>query len=251
MDFTGKSIFITGAGAGIGKTTAMEMASRGGLLAVTDIDLDRAGAVVSEIEEAGGTAIAIQTDVTGLADVEESVARAIEAFGKIDVLVNNAGWAHPSPLIEGDPADWDKDIQLCLYGVINGCRAVLPGMIDNGSGRIVNICSDAGRVGEPGLAVYSAAKAGVVGLSKAVAKEVARHGVLVNCVCFSCIRTEYFADLFDAGPELEQKMVKRYPMRRVGTMQEAANAIMMMASEYATFITGQVLSVNGGYAMCD
>jgi NAD(P)-dependent dehydrogenase (short-subunit alcohol dehydrogenase family) len=251
MDFTDKSIFITGAGAGIGRTTAMEMASRGGLITVSDIDEERAGRVAGEIEDAGGTALGVRTDVTDLDEVGAAMKRATETFGRVDILVNNAGWATASWFADSTPEGWDKDIGLCLYGVIHGCHAVLPQMIERGSGRIVNICSDAGRVGEPRLAVYAAAKAGVVGLSKSIAREVARHNVLVNCVCFSCIRTEFFGNLFEADPRVEEKMTKRYPMGRVGEMREAANAVMIMASDYVTFVTGQVLSVNGGYAMSD
>lgn len=251
MDFRTKSIVITGAGAGIGRRTALEMASRGGMLTVSDIDLSKAEAVAGEITGAGGSAIAAQADVREYGQVEAMVDAAISAFGQVDILVNNAGTGIPKPFVMTDPEDWNFDIGICLFGVMNGCRAVLPHMVEKSAGRIVNICSDAGRVGEPMLAAYSAAKAGVVGFTKAIAKEVARSNVLVNCVCFSTIRTELMTGLFEANPEVETKMVKRYPMRRLGEMEEAANTVMLMCSDYVTFITGQVLSCNGGYAMVD
>ena len=251
MDFTGKSIVITGAGAGIGKRTAMEMAKRGGLLTVSDLDLSRAEQTAKEIEEAGGKAIATEADVRNYEQIEAMIGAATKEFGQVDGLINNAGSSIPKPFITTTQEDWDFNIGICLYGVMNGCKAVLPQMIERGSGRIVNICSDAGRVGEPMLAPYSAAKAGVVGFTKAVAKEVARNNVLVNCVCFSTIRTELMKGLFEASPEVEQKMVKRYPMKRLGEMEEAANTVMLMSSDYITFVTGQVLSCNGGYAMVD
>lgn len=251
MDFNAKSIVITGAGAGIGRKTALEMASRGGMLTVSDIDLSKAEAVAGEITGAGGSAIAAQADVREYGQVEVMMDAAITEFGQVDILVNNAGTGVPKPFIMTDPAEWNFDIGICLFGVMNGCRAVLPHMVEKNAGRIVNICSDAGRVGEPMLAAYSAAKAGVVGFTKAIAKEVARNNVLVNCVCFSTIRTELMAGLFEANPEVETKMVKRYPMRRLGEMEEAANTVMLMCSDYVTFITGQVLSCNGGYAMVD
>jgi NAD(P)-dependent dehydrogenase (short-subunit alcohol dehydrogenase family) len=251
MDFSVKSIVITGAGAGIGKKTASEMAARGGLLTVSDIDLSKAEQVAEEISQAGGRALAVRADVRDYEQMEAMINTAIAEFGQVDILINNAGTGIPKPFIMTSPEEWDFDIGICLYGVMNGCRAVLPHMVERNAGKIVNICSDAGRTGEPMLAVYSAAKAGVVGFSKAIAREVARNNVLVNCVCFSTIRTELMGMLFQANPEAEQKMVKRYPMKRIGEMEEAANTIMLMCSDYVTFITGQVLSCNGGFAMVD
>jgi 2-hydroxycyclohexanecarboxyl-CoA dehydrogenase len=251
MDFKTKSIVITGAGAGIGRRTAMEMASRGGMLVVSDIDAFRAEEVVREIGDAGGRAVAAQADVREYDQVESVINTAIAEFGQVDILINNAGTGIPKPFIMTDPRDWNFDIGICLFGAMNGCRAVLPHMVERKAGKIVNICSDAGRVGEPMLAAYSAAKAGVVGFSKAIAREVASNNILVNCVCFSTIRTELMAGLFEANPEVEKKMSKRYPMKRIGEMEEAANAIMLMCSEYVTFVTGQVLSCNGGFAMVD
>ncbi|OFW59797.1 MAG: hypothetical protein A2V52_01760 [Actinobacteria bacterium RBG_19FT_COMBO_54_7] len=249
MDFSGKSIVITGSGAGVGKRTALEMAARGGLLTISDIDLSKAEQVADEIRQGRGTAISLKADVREYTEVEEMINKASAEYGKVDILINNAGTGIPKPFVMTNPDEWNFDIGICLYGVMNGCRAVLPQMIERNSGKIINICSDAGRVGEANLSIYSAAKAGVVGFSKAIAKEVARNKVLVNCVCFSTVRTELFGAIFEANPELEKKMVKHYPMRRVAEMEEAANTIMMMASDYVTFITGQVLACNGGFSM--
>ncbi len=249
MDFSAKSIVITGAGGGIGKRTALEMAARGGSVTISDIDEAKAQQVADEIAQSGGRAIAVKADVREYAEVEEMSKRATSEYGKVDVLINNAGTGIPKPFVTTMPEEWDFDIGICLYGVMNGCRAVLPQMIERNSGKIINICSDAGRIGEANLAVYSGAKAGVLGFSKAIAREVARNNILVNCVCFSAIRNELFGSIFEANPEIEQKMIKHYPMRRIGEMEDAANAIMMMASDYVTFITGQVLSCNGGFAM--
>lgn len=251
MDFKDKSIVITGAGAGVGKFTAREMASRGGLLTVGDLDLGRAEQAVGEIAEAGGTSQAAKADVREYADVKGLIDQATETYGRVDILINNAGTGTMMPFVDIAPEQWNYDLGICLYGVMNGCHCVLPQMIERGSGKIINVCSDAGRVGEPRLSIYSAAKAGVVGFTKAIAKEVGRYNVLVNCVCFSAIKTELFGALYEADPERERKMVKRYPLGRLGTMQEAANTLMLMASDYVTFITGQVLSMNGGYAMVD
>lgn len=251
MDFTDRSIVITGAGAGVGGRTASEMAARGGLLTVCDIDASRAEAKAQEIVDAGGKAISAMADVRDYGQVEAMVDAAVSAYGRVDIMINNAGTGIPKPFIMSSREDWDFDIGICLFGVMNGCRAVLPHMVEANAGRIINICSDAGRVGEPMLAAYSAAKAGVVGFTKAVAREVARNNIFVNCVCFSTIRTELMGGLMAANPEMEAKMVKRYPMKRIGEMEDAANAIMLMCSDYVTFITGQVLSCNGGFAMVD
>lgn len=249
MDFTGKSIIITGSGGGIGRRTALEMASRGGSITVCDIDPARAESVASEIAGQGGIALALECDVTDYGQANDVVAAAIAAHGAVDVLVNNAGTGTLTPFVHTTPEMWQRDIDLCLYGVMNFCRAVLPHMIERGRGKIVNVCSDAGKVGEPNLAAYSAAKAGVLGFTKALAREVGRDNILANCCCFSTVRTEVFDMLFTANPELEQKMIKRYPMKRVGTLEEAANTIMLLSSDYVTFITGQALSMNGGFAM--
>lgn len=251
MDFSDTSIVITGSGTGIGRTAAMEMAARGGLLTIGDMDEERARTVADGINASGGRAIAIRADVTDYDQVKALIDGATTEFGGVDVLVNNAGTGEQKMFVETAPADWRFEIDLCLYGVMNGCHAVLPQMIERGSGRILNICSDAGRVGEPTLAAYSAAKAGVVGFTKAIAKEVARCNVLVNCLCFSAIRTEGIQARFDASPGMEEKMVRRYPMKRIGEPIEAANAMMMLISDYCTFTTGQVLSANGGYSMVD
>lgn len=251
MDFSDRSIVITGSGLGIGRRAAMEMASRGALITVSDIDGGRAEAVAGEIGRAGGRAIAIRADVTDYVQVKELVDGATAEYGKVDVLINNAGTGEQKFFVQTAPADWRFDIDICLYGVMNGCHAVLPQMMERRSGRILNICSDAGRVGEPMLAAYSAAKAGVVGFTKAIAKEVARYNVLVNCLCFAAIRTEGIQSRFDAEPGMEEKMVKRYPMKRIGEPEEATNAMMVLVSDYITFTTGQVLSANGGYSMVD
>ena len=251
MDSTDKSIVITGSGAGVGKYTAKEMAARGGLLTISDMDEGRMEQAAKEITDAGGKAIAIKADVREYDEIKAMIEGATEAYGKVDILINNAGTGNLAPFITTEPAEWDFDIKICLYGVLNACHCVLPQMIERNSGKIINICSDAGRIGEPRLSLYSAAKAGVVGFTKAIAQEVARNNVLVNCVCFSTIRTEMISDLLDGNPEIGEKMVKRYPMKRLGTLQDAANAIMLMASDYVTFITGQVLSANGGFAMVD
>jgi 2-hydroxycyclohexanecarboxyl-CoA dehydrogenase len=249
IDFEGKQVAITGAGAGIGRVTALELVRLGARVAISDLDGDRAGALAERICESYGhkRAIGVACDVRDHAQVTSFVEGAIAHFGGLDVLINNAGTARPGPFADSTPDDWAFDVGICLYGVMNGVHAVLPHMVEQGGGRIVNCCSDAGRVGEPMLAAYSAAKAGVVGFTKAIAKEVGASGVHINCVCFGTTLTETIQELLPE--EMRQKMVRRYPLGRLGTMEDQANAVLLLASDRASFITGQVLSSNGGYAM--
>src|SRR4030042_2395523 len=161
MDFSGKSIVITGSGAGVGKRTALEMAARGGLLTISDIDLSKAEQVADEIRQGRGTAISLKADVREYTEVEEMINKASAEYGKVDILINNAGTGIHKPFVMTNPDEWNFDIGICLYGVMNGCRAVLPQMIERNSGKIIKLCSVAGRVGEANLSIYSAAKSGV------------------------------------------------------------------------------------------
>jgi len=249
MKFDEKSIVITGAGAGIGKVAAQNFASRGGLIALSDLNGESAERAAKEIQDNGGKAISAQVDVTDYSQVKAAVDAAIKEYGKIDIMINCAGTGKPIFFKDTTPEDWDYDINICLYGVLNGCHAVIHHMLERGEGRIINVCSDAGRVGERRLSTYSAAKGGVIAFTKALAKEVARNGITVNSVCFGTTKTELIQSMLDSVPGMEEKMLKLYPMGRLGTMQDQANALMLMASEYVTFITGQTLSSNGGYSM--
>ncbi len=172
-----------------------------------------------------------------------------ERFGRIDVLVNNAGWDKAQPFVESDPADWDRVIQINLYGVLNTCHAVLPVMAAQGYGAVVNIGSDAGRVGSSGEAVYSAAKGGVIAFTKSAAREMARHQVRVNCVCPGPTDTALFASMGGDNPKLREALIKAIPFRRLAQPSDLANAVAFYASDEASFITGQTVSVSGGLTM--
>lgn len=244
--FDGKVAIVTGAGQGIGRAIAENLAAGGATVAVTDIDLATATAAAKEI---GGGSIAVRTDVTDAASVNAMVAEVVAAFGCVDVLVNNAGWDTSGPFVDSDPADWDRIIAINLYGVLYTCKAVLPLMVEQRSGAVVNLGSDAGRVGSSGEAVYAAAKGGVIAFTKAIAREVARHGVRVNCVSPGPTDTALFASMGGDDPKLREALVRAIPMRRLAQPSDIADAVAFYASDEAAFITGQTASVSGGLTM--
>jgi 2-hydroxycyclohexanecarboxyl-CoA dehydrogenase len=238
-----KIAIVTGAGQGIGRAIADKLAAAGATVVVTDLD------EASAKQTAAGLpgAVAIRADVTDRQDVQAAVDRVMQQFGRVDVLVNNAGWDKASPFVDSDPADWDRAIAVNLYGVLHTCRAVLPIMAGQGGGAVVNLGSDAGRVGSSGEAVYSAAKGGVIAFTKSLAREMARHQVRVNCVCPGPTDTALFASF--AGPKLREALTKAIPLRRLGQPADVANVVAFLASDQATFVTGQTISVSGGLTM--
>jgi len=253
---------VTGAGRGIGLEIVLTLAREGARVAVNDLFQERADEGAAEVGRAGGSAIGVAGDVTDLEAVGAMVRRVTEEFGAIDILVNNAGIPAVTardavPATGGffagsDREQWERTMGLITYGVLNCSRAVIEGMSGRRWGRIVNIISDAGRVGEPRLVAYSMAKAGVVGFSKALAKESGRFCVTVNCVSPATTETDATAAWIQAQGE---QIMRQYPLakglNRLGKPSDIANAVAFLASERAEWITGQVLSVNGGYSMAD
>ncbi|GAA4926344.1 2-hydroxycyclohexanecarboxyl-CoA dehydrogenase [Actinomycetospora succinea] len=241
-----KIAIVTGAGRGIGRGIAEKLAAEGATVVATDVD----GATARETADAlGHGAVGMTTDVASRASVEETVAAVRGRFGRIDVLVNNAGWDKAGPFVDSDPADWDKVIAINLYGVLHTSKAVLPIMAEQGGGRVVNLASDAGRVGSSGEAVYSAAKGGVIAFTKTCAREMARHQVAVNCVCPGPTDTALFADFAGDNPKLREALTKAIPLRRLAQPEDLAGAVAFLASDEAAYITGQTLSVSGGLSM--
>jgi 2-hydroxycyclohexanecarboxyl-CoA dehydrogenase len=239
-----KIAIVTGAGQGIGRGIATKLAAEGATVVVTDINETTAKETAAEI---GGVGLA--ADVTSRESVEDMVEQVMRQFGRIDVLVNNAGWDKAGPFVDTDPADWDRVIAINLYGVLYTSKAVLPIMAAQGFGSVVNLASDAGRVGSSGEAVYSAAKGGVIAFTKATAREMARHQVNANCVCPGPTDTALFASIGGDNPKLREALTKAIPLRRLAQPTDLANAVAFFASDEAAYITGQTVSVSGGLTM--
>jgi 2-hydroxycyclohexanecarboxyl-CoA dehydrogenase len=245
-------VVVTGGGGGIGSAACKRFAEAGSRVAVLDIDSRAAEHVAAEIDGAGGTARPFACDITDYDGVSRAVAEVEAQLGPIGVLVNNAGWDIFCLFVRTEPKDWEKLISINLVGALNMHHAVLPGMVQRRAGRIVNVASDAARVGSTGEAVYAACKAGLVGLSKTLAREHARHGITVNVVAPGPTSTNLFAQykLGAGNPEkLEEAFRRAIPLGRIGAPEDPAGAILFFASDDAGYITGQVLSVSGGLTM--
>ena len=242
----GKIAIVTGAGQGIGRGIAEKLAAEGATVAVTDVNETTAKETADAI---GGDAVGIRADVTSRESVEAMVAQVHRQFGRIDLLVNNAGWDKASPFVDSDPADWDRVVAINLYGVLHTCKAVLPIMAKQGHGSVVNLASDAGRVGSSGEAVYSAAKGGVIAFTKAIAREMARHQVNANAVCPGPTDTALFASMGGDNPKLREALTKAIPFRRLAQPADLANVVAFLASDEASYVTGQTVSVSGGLTM--
>jgi len=254
FDLESRIMLITGAGQGVGRATALASAEAGAVVIVNDYHSDRAEEVCSEIKVAGGEAYAVGCDVTDYDAVAAMVDQVNREVGVIDVLVNNAGNAGTStdnlfaniPFWETEPDEWARWINVNFFGVLNVSRAVVPGMVTNKFGKIVNIISDAARVGEPHLVVYGGAKAGAAGFSRGLAKAVGRHGITVNCVSLGSIKTPTVAEITE-DPIAVKRLLSQYVIRRLGEPDDAVNMILFLASEASSWITGQTYPVNGGY----
>lgn len=246
----GRRVIVTGGGSGIGRAVCQRFAEEGAHVAI--LDLDEAGGHETRrlIEEAGGRAEAHVVDITDRPRVDAVVA-AIEAGGPIDALVNNAGWDVIVPFLDSDPALWKKIIDINLYGPLHMHHAVLPVMVRQGHGRVVNIASDAGRVGSSGEAVYSACKGGIIAFTKTMAREMARHGITLNAVAPGPTDTPLLAKVAqgETGQKIAEGLRRAIPMKRLAQPSDFPGIICLLCSDDAGFITGQVISVSGGLTM--
>jgi 2-hydroxycyclohexanecarboxyl-CoA dehydrogenase len=248
----GKVVIVTGGAGGIGAALCRRFGAEGALVAVYDLDGAAADSVAAGIRAAGGKARAFAVDVSDPARVDAAVAETEQELGAIDVLVNNAGWDRAGPFLDSDAALWQKIVAINLMGPLNMHHAVLKGMNARGRGRVVNISSDAGRVGSSGESVYSACKGGIIAFSKTMARELARKQINVNVVCPGPTDTALFRDFAGAGEsgeKLKSALTKAIPFGRLGQPDDVVGAVCFLASDDAAFITGQVLSVSGGLTM--
>lgn len=247
--FHSKVALVTGAGRGIGAAIAERLADEGATVVVMDLDEAAVEAEVKLLNDRHGPVAAhgIVGDVTDRDWLAHALAHGAETVGPFQVVVNNAGRWTMKPFLESTPELWDGELAVNFYGVLNVVHQTLPAMVDAGYGRIVNVISDSARMGEPNVSLYAAAKAAVAGFSRALAKEVGRAGVTVNCVSLSTTRTPGAFATFDES-QIE-RMVRFYPAGRLGEPEDAAAAVAYLASDDASWVTGQVLGVNGGYTM--
>jgi NAD(P)-dependent dehydrogenase (short-subunit alcohol dehydrogenase family) len=247
LGLNGQIALVTGATSGVGREIALSLAAEGASIAVnyrssaTDAD-----ALVGEIVAKGGTAKAYQADVADFAAVRRMIDQIVKDFGGLNILINNAGLALRQRFIETKPEDWHRQIDACLYGAIHCCHAAAPHLDVAKNGRIVSVVGDSSRVGESGLAIVAAARAGVVALMKSLAREFGRSGTTANTVSLGLVETPHDKEWVDANRE---KLIKLYPLRRLGLPGDVAPMVTLLASPHSGWITGQVLSISGGFSM--
>lgn len=242
-----KVAVVTGGGQGIGKAVAEKLALEGAAVAILEMNAESGAATATAIERTKGKALFFKTDCTKRAEVESAVQAIVQQWQKVDILVNNIGWSKDSFFIEEDEAYWDKVLDISLKASILVSHACLKEMAKQGGGKIVNISSDAGRVGQLRGVVYSAAKGGIIGLTKALAREAARYKISVNCVCPGPTDTQLYKDCIP--DKIKEQFVNLIPFRRIAEPSEVAEAVFFFCSPSANYITGQVLSASGGLTM--
>jgi len=248
MRLDGKAAVITGAGQGLGRGYALEFAKQGADIVVNDVNIDSANSVVKEVEEIGRKAIAVKAAVNSKEEAQNLIDTAIETFGKVDILVNNAGITRTAMLHKMTQQEWDQVISVNLTGVFNCLQAVASHMIERKYGKIVNVTSVAGIRGTMGQINYGAAKAGVIGITKSAARELARYGINVNAVAPGVIETA-MTEVIRSTPKFKDKFMSEIPLGRFGQPEDVAKVAAFLASDDANYVTGQVISVDGGIIM--
>jgi 2-hydroxycyclohexanecarboxyl-CoA dehydrogenase len=249
FSLTGKRILITGAASGMGRAFALLAAADGADVGLLDINEEGLAETGAQLDEAATSAHAA-VDLADWGAVEPAVAHIVEQLGGLDIVCNVAGWDSPGVFWEQPLELWQKLIGINLWGPLHVCRATVPHLIANGpGGRIVNVASDAGRVGSKGETVYAASKGGVIALTKSLARELAPLGIGVNVICPGPTKTPLFDEEEADNPKLMEKLVRAIPLRRIGEVEDQARAIAFLASDASSYMTGQVVSVSGGLTM--
>jgi 2-hydroxycyclohexanecarboxyl-CoA dehydrogenase len=252
MKLKGKTALVTGGGRGIGRAIALALAREGADVSVLDILPDNAEGVRKEIETLGVKGLGLTADLTRRPEVNRAVEETIARFGRLDILVNNAGWDKMELFLDSEEEAWEKIIAINFKSVLYVCKAALPPMVERGTGKVINIASDAGRVGSTGEAVYAGTKGAVIAFSKTLAREMARYRITVNVVCPGLTETpllQSIRDQSDRTAKVIEAVTRATPLGRVGRPEEIAEAVLFFASPGADFITGQTLSVSGGLTM--
>lgn len=248
LGLKGKVALVTGGGRDVGREIAMTLAAAGATVGVNyNSSATEAQAVVTDIQKAGGQAKAYRANVGNYAEVKAMVDALVQDFGRIDILVNNAGVVISERFVNSTPEQWAKQIDVDLYGTIHTCHAVAPYMVKQNGGRMITLAGDSSRIGENGIAIAAAARAGGIALMKSLAKELGRNNVTANAISLGLIETSHSNAEFLAANR--EKIVKQYPLRRIGAPTDVAPTVAFLASDAASWITGQVLSVNGGFCM--
>ena len=252
FELDGKVVFVTGAGSGIGRSIAVKLAQNGADVAVNDVRPGGAEETVARLEEFDCDAIAAVADISDYEAVRGAVEKTIDHYGRIDVLVNNAGWDHLVPFMKTEPDDWEKYFDINLRGPLNVTHVVSRHMSENGGGNIVSVASDAGRVGSMGQSIYSACKGGIIAISKTWAREFARDDIRVNVVSPGLTDTPLLDDIREEGfgGKVIDAIINQIPFG-LGEPDQVANAVLFFVSDASEYITGQVLSVSGGLSMSD
>ncbi|MBI4308266.1 MAG: glucose 1-dehydrogenase [Chloroflexi bacterium] len=264
LKLAGKTVIVTGAGSNIGRGIALAFGAEKSSVVIAELNEAQGARVADEVKAQGARALFVKTDVTDPASVTRMVDTALKTFGKIDALVNNVGWTKDLLFMEKTREEWEKEVKINFWSVVNCTRAILEHFIAQKSGAVVSIGSDAGRMGEFREAVYGAMKGGVIALTKALARENGRYGIRLNVVCPGMTlpasqehvsaesmwnKEKGVGSWIISDPELVERIKKNYPLRRIGRPEDVANAVVFLASDAASFITGQTLSVSGGYTM--
>jgi 2-hydroxycyclohexanecarboxyl-CoA dehydrogenase len=261
LGLAGKAVIVTGGASNVGRGIVLAFAGEGSSIVIADIDEVQAEKTAKLARKQGGKVVVAKTDVTDPTQCQALVKRTLDEFGRLDILVNCVGWIYDRLFVEKPREEWLKEVDTNYWSVINCTRAVIDHMIAQKSGKVISLASDAGKIGEYREAVYAGAKGAVIAFSKSLAREVGRYGININVVCLGTVPPASDKEIgsesmwrsgglfYKMTPEVKEKMAKAYPLRRLGRAEDVASAVLFLASEAAGWITGQAISVDGGYAM--
>jgi len=261
LGLAGKTVIVTGGASNVGRGIVLAFAREDSNVVIADIDEVQGEKTADLARKQGGKVVVVKTDVTSPEQCQAMVSRTLDEFGRLDILVNCVGWIYDRLFIEKPREEWVKEVDTNYWSVINCVRAVIDHMIAQKSGKIISLASDAGKIGEYREVVYAGAKGAVIAFSKSLAREVGRYGLNINVVCLGTVPPASDEEIgsesmwqsgglfYKMTPEVKEKMAKAYPLRRLGRAEDVASAVLFLASDAASWITGQAISVDGGYAM--